>query len=193
MKRKRKRKDREPPALEWRGSRTVKRQEELCTPTETLATLQWAGIFSNLATGTTKVGQWTFDRPRIFCQDIEIRVVGSDVTRNGIPRHSETPYGVFYPNWKGGGRVELANGRTLDWAPTNFWATQWAFTDQLDTTLVQFENTSRLFRESVEVTYVQPRLAEADRALLLLLGYYLIALNDRDPAAVTAATTAATT
>ena len=185
MKRKQRQQQRERPALEWRESRTVKRQDELCTHTETLATLQWAGLLSNLATGTTQVGRWTFDRPRLFSNDVEIRAVGSD---------DETPYGVFLPNWTSrGGRLELAEGRTFHWESVNFWGTQWQFTDDVGTTLVRFEDTSRLFRQSATVTLVQPRLREADRALLLLLGRYLMAMHSRDTAAVAAATTAAVT
>jgi hypothetical protein len=183
VKRKPKR-QRERPALEWRESRTVKRQDELCTHTETLATLQWAGLLSNLATGSTQAGRWAFDRPRLFSKDVEIRTVSSD---------DETPYGVFLPNWTSGGRLELAEGRTFHWESTSFWGTQWEFTDDVGTTLIQFEDTSGLFRQSATVTLVQPRLREADRALLLLLGRYLMAMHSRDTAAVTAATTAAVT
>jgi hypothetical protein len=65
--------------------------------------------------------------------------------------------------------------------------------DEAEQTLVQFEDTSRLFEERAAVTFVRPGLTEADRALLLLLGRYLMALQSRDNAAIAAATTAATT
>ena len=116
MRRKRRTRQRtERPALEWRESRAVKWQDELCTHTETLATLQWAGLLSEMATGSTRAGQWTFDRPRFFSREVEVRAVGSD---------AEAPYAVHYPNWTLGGRVEFAAGRTLHRTSTNFWRTQ---------------------------------------------------------------------
>ena len=185
MRKKRRRRQRtERPALEWRESRTVKRQDELCTHTETLATLQWAGLLSDMATGSARAGQWTFDRPRLFSRNVEIRVVGSG---------AEPPYATYYPDWAPGGCVEFAVGRTLHWASTNFWGTQWVFTDDEGTPLVRFEDTSPLFQVRTAVTFVQPSLSEADRALLLLLGRYLMVLHTKDTAAITAVTTAACT
>jgi hypothetical protein len=185
MKRKkRERRQRERPALEWRESTTVKKQDELCTHDAVVATLRWAGMLSNFATGTAQAGQWTFDRPRIFARDVEVRRVGA----NG-----ETPYAVYYPNWSPGGRLEFAHGRTIHWGPTNFWQTRWVFESESDITLMQFEDTSRLFRESAAVTFARRGLPDEERALLLLLGRYLMVLQSRDTAAITAATTAAYT
>ena len=185
MKRKtKKQKSNERPALEWRESRTVKRQDELCTHDGPVATLRWAGMLSEIATGTTKEGQWTFDRPRLLARDVEVRTAGSE---------AEPPCAVYYPGWALGGRVVFAGGRTLHWAPTNFWQTRWAFMDEAERTLVQFEDTSRLFEERAAVTFMRPGLAEEDRALLLLLGWYLMTLQSRDNAAIVAVTTAACT
>ena len=52
-----KRPARERPAVEWRESRTVKRQDELHTAEGILATLRWAGPFSYLASGRLGAGQ----------------------------------------------------------------------------------------------------------------------------------------
>jgi hypothetical protein len=174
----------ERPALEWRESRAVKWQDELCTHTETLATLQWTGLLSDRSTGSARAGQWTFDRPRFFSRDVEIRAVDS---------HAEAPYAVLYPDWTSGGPVEFADGRTLHWASTNFWGTQWVFMDEAGTPLLRFEDTSPLFQVRTAVTFVQPGLSEADRALLLLLGRYLMVLHAKDTAVVAVATTAACT
>jgi hypothetical protein len=177
-----KQKPNERPALEWRASRTVKWQDELCTHDGPVATLRWAGLLSYMATGTAQEGQWTFDRPRFLSRDVEVRTVSSD---------AKTPYAVYYPGWAMGGRVEFAGGRTLHWAPMNFWQTQWTFMDEAERTLVQFEDTSCLFEERAAVTFVRPGLSETDRGLLLLLGRYLMALQSRDNAAIVAATTTA--
>ena len=181
---KRKRKKRTPrgrPAVEWRESRTVRRQDELHTADGILATLRWASAFSYLAAGEAGGKQWRLDRPRLFSREVEVRVAGSDVGE---------PFAVYYPGWTPGGQLQLADGRTLHWSPTNFWQTQWAFTDASERVLMQFEDTSRLFEQSAAVTFLHPGLAEADRVLLLVLGRYLLALQSRDNAAAAAATSA---
>jgi len=184
---KRKRKKRTPrarPAVEWRESRTVKRQDELHTPDGILATLRWASAFSYLATGEAGGRQWHMDRPRFFSREVEVRAAGAE---------GDPPQAVYHPGWTGGGKLYFADGRVWQWYPTNFWQTQWVFADQSERVLVQFADTSRLFEQSAAVTFVDPGLAETDRALLLVLGRYLLALQARDTAAVAAATSAAVT
>jgi hypothetical protein len=181
VKRKRKKRTpRERPAVEWRASRTVRRQEELHTPEGVLATLRWAGMFSYAATGETSSAggqQWHLDRPRILSRDVEVWVAGS-----------EAPLVVYSPNWTSGGKLHFADGRVWHWYPTNFWQTQWAFEDDTERVLVRFEDTSRLLEQSAAVTFVDRGLRDADRALLLVLGRYLMALQSRDTAAAAAAT-----
>jgi len=186
MARKRKKRTpRERPAVEWRESRTAKRQDELHTPDGVLATLRWAGMFSYFATGGTGDRQWQFDRPRLLSRDVEVRAAGAD---------QGEPFARYHPGWWPGGELYLADGRVLHWAPTNFWQTQWVFTDETERVLVQFVDTSRLFEQSAAVTYVDRGLRETDRALLLVLGRYLLALQARDSAAIAAsASTAAIT
>ena len=105
---------------------------------------------------------------------------------------AEAPLAIYYPKWTSGGELCFAGGRVWHWYPTNFWQTQWTFEDDTERALARFEDTSRLFEQSAAVTFVDRGLREADRALLLILGRYLMALQARDSAAV-AATTAATT
>ena len=180
----RKRKKRTPPArpaVEWRESRTAKRQDELHTPDGILATLRWAGMFSYLATGGAGGTQWQFDRPRFLSRDVEVRAAGSDAGE---------PLAIYHPGWTSGGKLYFADGRVLHWYPTNFWQTQWVFADEAERVLAQFVDTSRLFEQSAAVTYVDPGLGEADRALLLVLSRYLLALQARDNAAIAASTSA---
>jgi hypothetical protein len=176
-----KRTPREHVAVEWRESRTVRRQDELHTADGTQATLRWAGAWSYLATGGTSGKQWRFDRPRLLSREVEVRAAGSD---------AEEPFAVYYPGWMPGGELQFADGRTLHWSPTNFWQTQWVFTDASERVLMHFEDTSRLLEQSAAVTFVHPGLAEDDHLLLLVLGRYLLAVQARDTAAVAAATSA---
>ena len=174
---KRKKKQRIAPKLEWRPTGN-KRQEALYHRGEPVSTLQWASMWSLAATGTAKDGQWSLDRPRLLSRDVEIYA-------------GETHYGTFSPGWTGDGSLTLATGHTYRWVHEDFWHNRWAFIDALDTTVMQFEDTSGFLVERTAVMIPKSQISELDRALLAILGRYLMALQARDTAATSAAITAA--
>ena len=181
MPRKRKKKQEENrPALEWRESRTVGRQDELYAAGQIVATLRWEGLFSTMATGTARAGRWTFVRPKLLSRDVEVRVAGQ-----------EAPVAVFSPGWTEDGTLSFADGRALYWRATNFWRTEWVLSDGSGQPLVRLVDTSGLFKKTASVGTIRSGLSDEDRALLVLLGRYLIVLQDRDRAAVVAAITPA--
>jgi len=162
---------------EWRESRTSKRQDELHLGERVAATLRWQGLFSNLAHAQSPEGEWVFDRPRILARDVEIR----DAASNAL-------VGVLYVRWTGDATLEFADGHTVDWSPTNFWQTQWAFFDDNEQALISFADTSRLLEARTEVTFYRSDLCAKESALLTLFGRYLMILHRNDSAAVAAAT-----
>ena len=180
MKRKRKNKQENRPALEWRESRSAGRQDELYATGQLVAVLRWEGLFSTLATGTATAGRWTFVRPKLLSRDVEVRVAGQDAL-----------FAVFSPGWTEDGTLSFAGGRALYWRATNFWRTEWVFDDGSGQALMRFEDTSGLFRKTASVGPIRSGLSDQDRALLVLLGRYLIVLQDRDRAAIVAAITPA--
>ena len=161
-------------AWEWRESRTAKRQDELRLGDQVFATLRWEGCFSNLAYARSTEGQWTFDRSRLLSRDVEVR------------QADETLIAVYHEKWTGDGTLEFADGRTYDWAPTNFWQTRWAFFDVEERPLIAFEDTSGLLEYRDEVTFWRSGLSKADVGLLTTLGRYLMVLKHRDTAAIAA-------
>ena len=164
------------PTLEWQESTTVRRQDELCLGDEVLATLRWAGMLSTMATGTARTGRWTFERPRLLSHEVEVRDTASG---DGV--------GVLSPRWTGDATLTLADGRTFEWASTNFWRSEWTFSDAHNQPLVLFVDTSGLLRRRTAIEIVRSGLSEPDRALLVLLGHYMMEMQRRDTAAVTAA------
>lgn len=174
---KRTKKKRINPELEWRPTGN-KRQEALYYHGEPLSMLQWASMWNVAATGTSKDGQWHLDRPRLLSQDVEIYA-------------GETHYGTFSPGWTGDGSLTLVTGHTYRWMHQDFWHRRWAFVDALDTPVVQFEDTSGFLVERTAVFIPRSSISDQDRALLAILGRYLMALQARDSAATTAAVTAA--
>jgi len=164
------------PTLEWQESRTVRRQDELRLGDEILATLRWAGMLSTLATGRARTGQWTFERPRLLSNEVEVRDAASGDW-----------VGVLSPHWMGDATLTLADERTFEWTPTNFWRSEWAFSDTQGQPLVRFVDTSRFFSQRTAVEIVRSGLPEPERALLVLLGQYMMEMHRRDTAAATAA------
>jgi hypothetical protein len=162
---------------EWRESRTAKRQDELHFGERVAATLRWQGLLSNLAYAHSPEGEWTFDRPRILSREVEIR----DAESNAL-------VAILYVRWTGDATLEFADGRTIDWSPTNFWQTRWAFFDNDERALISFVDTSRLLEARTAVTFYRSGLSEQESALLTLFGRYLMILHRNDSAAIAATT-----
>jgi hypothetical protein len=175
---KKSKKKRVEPELEWRASRTVRRQEELYHHGESLATLRWTSLFDVAATGTARTGQWHLDRPRLLSRDVEIHTANA-------------PYGTFSPGWTAEGTLWLEDGRTFRWVCEDFWQTRWTFVDEHENPVMHFVDTSGFLQERTAIVIPPSSLEESDRALLSILGRYLIALQARDTAAASAAVTAA--
>jgi hypothetical protein len=168
----------------WRESRKVRRQDELRLGDRVAATLRWQGLLSTFATGRTMLGAWTFDRPRLLSRDVEVR----DAASNAL-------VATYRERWRGDGTLEFTDGRAIDWAPTNFWQTDWAFFDADDRPLISFVDTSRWFEARTRVTYhrvarADAQLSASDDALLTTLGRYLTVLKRNDTAAIAASTAA---
>jgi hypothetical protein len=169
-------------AWQWRESRTARRRDELIFGDHVFATLRWEGPFSKLAYARSPEGQWTFDRPRLLSRDVEVRQLDG------------TLIAIYHEKWTGDGALEFVDDRTVDWAPTNFWQTRWAFFDMDDKPLVTFDDTSGLFEQTAQITFWPSDLSVTDSGLLATLGRYLTVLKRQDTAivAATTATIAAT-
>ena len=71
------------------------------------------------------------------------------------------------------GRVKLETGRELEWGPTNFWATRWAFTADNRQPVVEFRRKGWLGRANEVVVAPEARGA-SDLGVLLVLGQFLM-------------------
>jgi hypothetical protein len=166
--------------MEWRESRKAKGRDELRLGDGVLATLQWAGCFSDRASGRAPQGRWVFDRPGFLCRDVKV-----------WSGESDSPVAVYYPGWLGDGTLEFSDGRSVKWVSTNFWRTHWEFRAPSGETLVRFIDNSRILERTALIERISGELSEQERALLTLFGRYLLELHSRDTVAVVAATTAA--
>lgn len=169
------------PLLEWRESRTVKRQDELRLGDQTVATLRWRGWGSTFAEGRALAGSWTFERPRLLSREVQVHVAGT----------KGPPIAVFIPGWTEEGTLSWANGCTMRWQSRDFWRTDWALVDAEGRMAARFEDTSGFLERRTIAHTFKAGLSEADRAMLLILGRYLMVLQAQDQVAVTAAVVAA--
>ncbi len=76
---------------------------------------------ASLATAETADGTWTFKRVGFLNPRVTIRAAGSPDN-----------LAVYQPKFWGDGTVTFADGAAFRWQPTNFWATEWAFTGASD-------------------------------------------------------------
>jgi hypothetical protein len=175
---------------EWRESKDVRHQDDLCTsdpqraggsqPSAPLATLRWQGCFSQRAIGSAPGGQWTFDRPRLLSRDVEVYDPAGE------------RFAVLQVGWWGDGTLHIADGRIFYWRLQGFLQTHALFFDSTERPVVEFWDSSRWFENRTQVGMPAPSLSERDHTLLILLGRYLMVLKQRD-AAVVVATTACVT
>jgi hypothetical protein len=175
VKRRRKKRKAYPDQWEWRESRTARRTDELHFGERVAATLRWEGLLSNRAYADSPDGQWIFDRPRVLSRNIEVR-----------EGETNKLIAVLYVRWTGDATLEFTDGRTIDWAPTNFWQTQWAFFGADEQAIISFVDTSRIMEARSAVTFHRKYLSDKESALLTTFGRYLMVLHRNDAAAVAA-------
>jgi hypothetical protein len=99
---------------------------------------------------------------------------------------------VFVPGWTEEGTLSFTDGRTMHWKSRDFWQTEWAFVDAERRTVARFDDTSGFLRRRTAASTYKAGLSEADRAMLLILGRYLMILQAQDRVAMIAAVGAAT-
>src|SRR5688500_301806 len=97
--------------LRWTQPRAHKREFELRSGTDVVATLAFRSFFGSSATVRSGDGSWTFKRVGFWRPRVRIRA-----------EKSAQDLGIFVSNpWSNGGTLQLAEGREFR-AKTNFWA-----------------------------------------------------------------------
>ena len=84
--------------------------------------------------------------------------------------HRETA--AFTRKWYRG-RVKFDTGRELEWGPTNFWTTRWAFTAENRQPLVLFRRKG-FFRRTTVIELAPEARGMGELAVLLIIGQFLM-------------------
>jgi len=156
------------PKPDWRSG-----HYELRLGDERLATLKFRSMWGTFATGETAEGRWTFKRVGFFQNRVTVRA------------SSDAEVGVFVNNWKMGGTLELPDGRNYR-GNTNFWMTQFGFTNEDGQPLVSYRRIGGMTALSAAVE-IEPAGAELrELPWLMLLGWYIAVMLHQDSTGIVA-------
>jgi hypothetical protein len=159
-------------SLRWFQPSALRMEYELSSGNELVGTLKLRGLLGTLATAESGDGSWTFKRVGFWQNRATIR-----------ERGSEAELAVFRNNtWAAGGELEFVGG-PLYKATTNFWMTRFEFCTPSEVALVRFRYGGFL-RRSADVEVTAPATDLAQLPLLVLFGWYLMVMLDRDAGAV---------
>lgn len=173
--------------LEWLQPKTLDRYYELHDAATLLGTLAWQGLLSGLVRAETARHVWDMQEHGFLNRRVEVR-----------EPETEALVATYFPKLMGDGILQLADGRELQWEPTNFWATNWSFFGPNDQPVVAFSEGvlgarwKDMFKTQFTVTVDRAVWPDDDVELLVMLGLYLIILrHDQAAAGAAAASTAA--
>lgn len=166
----------------WTQPEGLERRFELRAQESLFAVLVFQSPWGTLATSETAADSWTIKRVGFLNPRVTVRVTGEDEN-----------LAIYWPKFWGGGHLKFPDGRQFEWQSTNFWSTEWCFSDAAENRLLQFKPGAEK-PGLKEVMKTQAQVEIAPRAfnlpelpLLLVLGWYLLVLYQDDAAA--AATT----
>jgi hypothetical protein len=152
----------------------MKRSFELRAGDDLFATLKFETAVGSLATAESAAATWTFKRMGFFKPRVTVRVQGA-----------EDNLAVYHLKWGSAeGVLEFADGETYVWKLANFWATQYQIVDAEGSPLISYtskiDTASDLLKDQARIE-IAPEARDKDKlALLLLIGWYLIVLQQED-------------
>jgi hypothetical protein len=156
--------------LKWVQRSARKPAYELRAGEEVIGSLVWQR--GSLAVGETADRRWTLKREGFWHPRVTVRV-----------QDSELNIAVFHPSWRGGGILELTNGRILRFKAANLWRSQWDWQEAEGDALVRFRSQRGFFKSGADLEITSAAAGFPELSLLAVLGWYLIVLGDRDSAA----------
>ena len=153
------------PSLRWKTPNSLKMHYQLVHGDKVITTMRFKSAFDSLARVENADGCWTFKR--------------MGFTRTTIrPCGSETESATFRNNWKGGGTLELPNGRHIP-AAMNFWQTQLEFKETSGDTLIRLKY-GRIWCTTATVGIQGAALNEPETSWLVALAWYLMVMSQVD-------------
>jgi hypothetical protein len=162
--------------MNWTQPRALKSAFILTSGDDVLATLAFCSWYGSTAIAETAEGNWTFRRSGFWPPRVTVRRAGE-----------ETPIAEFRGRmgFSRCGELEVAGGGRI-LAVSNFWMSEYRFEDESEQPVVSYHRVCGLMRLGGEVEVSPAAAARPELPWLIPLGWYLIAMNQRDAAVVAA-------
>ena len=162
--------------LIWRQPSTTKEEYALLAGDDPapVATLRWPKAMGSLAEASAGDSAWTFKRVGFWRTTGTIRAAGT-----------ETDQATFDPRWNGDGVLALDGGATYLWHGSHVWNRTYAWLNAHEQEVVRFDPTKGMLKSSATVEPLVDATRLPDLPLLVLFGWYLLVMGNRDAGAAT--------
>lgn len=157
----------------WTRPRVFRRRWELrpvdsCGGDELLATLESRHAFGWTMTGETAECRWQLRHFGLLRGHVVLTSRGDALER-----------ALFLPGWFGAGAVRCDSGLALRWHRADVWGRRWQLVDADDSPLLTFTREASFFRSTTAVEVADAARERAELPALVLLGFYLVVLMQR--------------
>ncbi|MCC6649589.1 MAG: hypothetical protein IT348_00410 [Candidatus Eisenbacteria bacterium] len=151
----------------WTRPRIARRHWELRAGDDVLATLEARAWVRSRMAGETAAGARSLAHHGWF----RGRVLLTDAAGATIA--------TFQPAWFGHGQVNFVDGPSLRWTRADFWGRRWEFRDGDGLVQLSFLRRPSWFRSTTAVQVSDAGRKRPELAELVLLGFYLLQLMQR--------------
>jgi hypothetical protein len=166
--------------LFWVQPRATRRDFILRSGERIFGKLDFRSGFDSLAEAISANGTWTFKQVGCFSPHVTARWAGSNIDL--VTCHT---------SWIGTERqIKFSSGEIYLWKVTNFWATSYTVSSGNGVELVTYrsgsdeKNITNLFKHQAQVHISLDAWQLAELHQIVLLGWYLVLLQQEDSAAV---------
>lgn len=152
----------------WTRPKLLSRVWELRAGDEVVATLEsrsWLGVHM---TGETAAGRWDLRHEGLLRGRAVLRREGEEAERL-----------VFRPGWFGAGEIRRAGGEPLLWKRGDVWGRRWRLLDRDGHAQLEFTRRPAFLKSSTAVEASDAGRALGDLAELVLLGFFLVRMLER--------------
>jgi hypothetical protein len=158
--------------LRWSQPSCLRAEYLLTSAGALVASLTMRGWFGTLATAESGDGSWTFERLGFWQKRATIRAAGSETSIAGFRNTT----------WPAGGILEFQDGSRFR-AAVNFWHTRLEFRTEAGELLLRYRY-GGILRRSAEVEIPPEARRMPQLPVVVLFGWYLVIMLDRDAGAV---------
>lgn len=157
--------------LHWTQPRFMHEEYLLHRGQESIGSLTFRSGWGTLATGECDGVLWTFKRLGFLRTRVTVRMADS-----------ETDIAVFNPTtWSGGGTIDLPDGRQFR-VDISFWHSRFVLLDPTNRAILRYRSKG-VFRQGADMDILVGASAVPELTWLMLFGWYLAVLMQRDATA----------